>query len=97
MPKLPLAPKSNEDKLDRIVTILEMMNRRDRARTVAGFFRGLLNLIPLLLVIWSAWYFYAHGDELLKKVAAAAAEQAAAVTEKGSSDFMKQIQQYMPK
>ena len=97
MSKLPPAPRSNDDKLNRIVEILEMMNRRDRARTLAGFFRGLLNLIPLLLVLWSAWYFYAHGDELLKKVAGAAAEQAASMTQKNSNDFMKQFEKYMPK
>lgn len=96
MPKLTPA-SGNTEKIDRVIEILEMMNRRDRARTLAGFFRGLLGLIPLLIVLWSTWYFYAHGDELLKKVAGAAAEQAAAVTEKSSGDFMKQLQQYLPK
>ena len=96
MPKVP-APTSNENKLDRVVEILEMMNRRDRARTLAGFFRGLVSLIPLIILLWSTWYFYAHGADLIKMISSEAAKQAAAATQKNSGDLMKQLQDYLPK
>ena len=82
-----------EVQLQTIVDAMESMNRRDRLRTVGGFFRSIISLIPVLLVIWSAWYFYLHGDELMKKLidqttSAAASKASTSLT---TNDLMKSI------
>lgn len=68
-----------EDKLDRIITILEKMNRRDRLRTIGGFFRTIISFIPIALVIFFTWYGIKYSDELLQKITSKAAEQAGRV------------------
>ncbi len=57
-----------EQKLDLIVTYLHRMDRRDHWRTIGGFFRGLLTVVPILIFLLSAWYFYAHGTEFLQQL-----------------------------
>lgn len=59
---------SAEQKLDLIVTYLHRMDRRDHWRTIGGFLRGLLTLVPILIFLLSAWYFYAHGTEFLQQL-----------------------------
>ena len=95
-PSAPVSP-STDQKLDQIVAILEHMNKRDRLRTWGGFVRSLLHLIPLILIIWSTWYAYAHWDELLKEISKAAAESSAAVMQNQGGDFSKQLQEQMQK
>lgn len=65
------------------------MDKRDRLRTIGGFFRSILGLIPLLFFIFSAWYVYEYSDELLKKITEEAAKQAAKYTEESAGNFMK--------
>ena len=91
----PPAKLSSEDKLDKIVHYLERMDRRDRWRTYGGFVRGLLGILPLLILLGSLWYTYTHLNELLGKVAGEAAKQAAHYTQESSGDFMKQVQKMM--
>jgi hypothetical protein len=67
---------TTDDRLDVIITFLHRMDRRDRLRTIGGSVRGMLSLIPMLLFLWSAWYLYEHGDELLTKIAQESAKQA---------------------
>jgi len=81
-----------EDKLDQILEHLANLDRRDRLRTWGGFFKGIIALIPMLIFIYSMWYFYQHGDELLKKIARQAATQAAEVTKEDSQGLLKQLQ-----
>ena len=71
------------------------MDRRDKWRTVGGFFRTLISLIPIILFVWGTYYFYVHSDEFIKKVTKEAAEQAQSMTTTDS--FMKQFEKYMPK
>lgn len=98
MPKPSTPTSANTDqKLDQIVAILERMNKRDRLRTWGGFFRTILHLIPLILILWSTWFAYAHWDELLKEISKAAAEQSAAVMKNQGGDFNKQLQEQMQK
>ena len=88
--KLSTSPKSSTDeKLEEIVEHLRRLDRRDRLRTIGGFFRSLLGLIPLLFFIFSAWYIYEYSDELLKKITEEAAKQAAKYTEENATKFME--------
>lgn len=83
---------SIEEKLDLLVLYLHKMNKRDRLRTIGGFFRGIFTLIPVAVLVWSAWYFYAHGTEFMKEITAEAVRQSAAYSQ---GSMMEQLQQYM--
>ena len=73
-------PTPQEQQLQEILTILRAMNTRDRLRTWGGFARGCIAIIPIILVVWSAWYMVEHGQELLTSIANTAASSAAAAT-----------------
>lgn len=94
MTPLPL-PENTNDRLDQILYYLHRMDRRDRWRTIGGFFRSLLTLIPLALFLWSAWYFYQHSAEVLEQIGKVAAEQAMKVTQNQGDALMQQMQKYM--
>lgn len=81
-----------DDKLDLIVLYLHRMDRRDRLRTIGGFFRGVLGLIPLALLIWSFWYFAIHGQEFMQEITREAVRQSA---EYSQGSLMEQLEQYM--
>jgi hypothetical protein len=81
-----------EEKLDLIVLYLHRMDRRDRIRTVGGFVRGMLGLIPLILLVWSYWYFLQHGEEFMKKITSEAVRQSA---EYSQGSLMEQLEGYM--
>lgn len=87
--------KSVESQLDEILVHLRKMDKRDRMRTWGGFVRSLIALIPLLFVVWSAWYFMGHWSEIMKQVADQAASSAAEYTKKQSQGmFDKFMDQY---
>ncbi|PIR53342.1 hypothetical protein COU76_01800 [Candidatus Peregrinibacteria bacterium CG10_big_fil_rev_8_21_14_0_10_49_10] len=85
-----------EDRLDIIIAHLQRMDKRDRLRTIGGFIKGVLGLIPLILMLASVWFVYVHGDELLKKIAQQAAEQAASFTQNSAGDLMQRINVMFP-
>lgn len=85
--------RTTDEKLDRIVDDLDKMNRRDRLRTIGGFIRGILGLIPLVVLLASLWYVYSYGEELMGKIAGEAAKQAASYTQ--NSDLLKNVQNMM--
>ncbi len=58
---------------------LEKMDKRDRLRTVGGFFRSIINIIPVILLLWSSWYFYKHGPEIINMISLQAATSAASL------------------
>jgi len=88
----PLTPQTTEDKLDRIVTILDRMNRRDRLRTIGGFIRGVFSIIPIIIVVFFTWYTIKYGDQLLEKITSMAAQQAGKVAQQNAvSDFMEEF------
>lgn len=66
---------------------LARMDRRDRLRTVGGFFRSLLGLIPLFFVIYGAWYLYAHGQDVIGMIAEEAAKKASEATQGQFENF----------
>ncbi len=88
-------PETIEVKLDKILHHLESLDKRDKWRTVGGFFKFLINLIPILFLLGSAWYFIEHGTDIMKMIADQAASSAAAYTkDQGSGMFdqlMKQV------
>jgi cadmium resistance protein CadD (predicted permease) len=97
MPKKKTDDKlTTDDKLDIIVEFLRRMDKRDRLRIWGGFFRGLLGLIPLAVMLFSVWYVYEHGDELLQKITQQAAKEAAAMTSDSAQDILKQFEVIFP-
>lgn len=86
----------NQDKLDIIIEHLENIDRRDRLRTWGGFFRGIISIIPVLVLLWSVWYTFAHGPEILEMITKKAAEQAASVTVEGATNFQEQLKGLLP-
>ena len=72
------------------------MDKRDRLRTWGGFFKGLIGLIPIVVMLGSIWYVYEHGEELLQKITQQAAKEAAAMTSDSAGDIMKQIELVFP-
>tara|TARA_Y100000310_G_scaffold343528_1_gene451652 strand:- start:2867 stop:3178 length:312 start_codon:yes stop_codon:yes gene_type:complete len=87
---------TTEDKLDIIVEFLRRMDKRDRLRTWGGFFKGMISLIPIIVMLGSIWYVYEHGEELLQKITQQAAKEAAAMTSDSAGDIMKQIELVFP-
>ena len=87
----PAAPQTVEAKLDEMLMLMHRMDKRDKWRTIGGFFRALLALIPLFLLLGSAWYFALHGAEVMKAVADQAAQSAAAYTQKQGSGMLDQF------
>ena len=64
----PRPPLTNDQKLDLIVGYLQKMDKRDRLRMVGGTIRGFISIIPIAFIVWSGWYFYAHGTEIIKQI-----------------------------
>lgn len=87
---------SVEEQLDAIVEYLRRMDKRDRLRTWGGFFKGILGLIPIAVLLLSIWYFYEYGDELITKITQQAAKEAASMTGDSASELLKQIELVFP-
>ena len=85
-----------EDKLDIIIEHLRRMDKRDRLRTWGGFFKGMISLIPIIVLLGSIWYMVEHGDELLQKIAQQAAKEASAIAGDSTGEFIKQIELVFP-
>ncbi len=83
------------DKIDEILEILKKMNKRDRLRTIGGFIRGIITLIPIIILLGGVWYAYKYGDQLLEKIAQQAARQAAIVTEQQGSEVLKKFGDFL--
>lgn len=85
---------TTDDKLDLIVTYLHQMNRRDKLRTVGAFIHGIITVIPIIIFVFSAWYFYAHGTEVLKTLTDMSVKSAASYSQQGLLD---QFNEYIGK
>ncbi len=79
------APVTNlgeiQDRLDMVLLYLHQLDRRDKWRTRGGFLKGLVSIIPVLIAVWAAWYFYTYGDILMKKLTTEVVRQSAAYAE----------------
>lgn len=90
------APLTPEQKLENAFTnlneikaMLHHMDHRDRLRTIGGFFRSLITLIPTLLLLFSAWYAYHNIDEILTRISQEAAKSAMEMTKGGSNGLLE--------
>ena len=79
---------TTDEKLDLIVGYLHRMDKRDRLRMVGGFFRGLIGILPVIILLVSVYYFYINGDQLIEKISSSAAEQAARVTSQNANKII---------
>lgn len=77
--------------LDEIARSLHRMDRRDRLRTYGAMVHTVLAFLPTIFFLWSAWYVYAHGTELLKMVAGETAKQAAQYSDQKMDSFMDSL------
>ena len=93
MPKIPTVKYDSvvEMKLEEITTILRRMDKRDRMRTWGGLFRSLLAIIPLIIFLWSIWYFAGNWDTIMKQVADQAASSAAEYTKDQSQGMLERF------
>lgn len=71
------APQTTDERLDLIIEYMRRMDRRDKMRSVGGFINSLIRLIPLAIFVWSTWYFYQNGDDIMRNLTKQAAQQAA--------------------
>ncbi|MEI8230712.1 MAG: hypothetical protein WCG83_06295 [Candidatus Peregrinibacteria bacterium] len=96
MPPTPTPPSPShnplEQKLDNILTVIEKMNRRDKWRTIGGFFRSIIAIVPVLVFLWATWYTLQNGDQLLQKITSMAAEQAGRVAQQNTNSLLNLIQ-----
>lgn len=83
--------RSAEELLADILQHMENMDKRDRLRTWGSTLKGILSLIPMILFLYSAWYLYQHGDEVLSQIASEAAKQAAKVTQDSTNSLLEGI------
>ena len=90
-PKAAPPPQTLEQKLDQIILHLEKLDKRDRWRTIGGFFRFLINLIPLALLLLGSWYFVNHTSEFIKMMTDQAAKSAATFTKTESTSIFDQL------
>ncbi len=96
-PKPPIHPEQSvEEKLDVIIKYLHRMDRRDRIRMSWGTIHGFLTIIPLVLTLFSLWYFYAHSQDLIQSFAGAMSGGLLGNGESNSSQggMMEMIQNY---
>ncbi|MBP7114600.1 MAG: hypothetical protein KBA40_04040 [Candidatus Peribacteraceae bacterium] len=96
MPKpVTTTPPTVEEQLGEILEHLRRMDARDRLRTWGGFVRGIIAIVPLILLLWSGWYFVKHGEELMKMIADTAASSAADYTKsQGQGLYEQMMKQY---
>lgn len=78
--------------MDQVLVYLHRMDRRDRLRTMGGFIRGVMALIPLILLLWSVWYFIEKGPELMSEITKQAVQQSAEYTQ---GSLMDQLNEYI--
>jgi hypothetical protein len=94
-----LTDKSTEELLELILVHMQNMDRRDHWRTIGGFFRGLLSIVPVLIFFASTWYIYAYRDTLMenmtKQVMESLTKAMPAPSGVMDSDMVKKLQQFM--
>ena len=94
-----LTDKSTEELLELILVHMQNMDRRDHWRSIGGFFRGVLSVIPVLIFFVSTWYIYAYRDTLMQNISKQVMQsmQEMLPTPAGvmDNDMVKEFQEYM--
>lgn len=86
-----VSPELINRRLETIIDYLERMNKRDRWRTIGGFFRSLIALIPLILLLWSTWYFLEHSEEIMTKIIEQTAQAASKQTQTMNENLVQEL------
>ena len=84
-----------EERLDLILDYLHRAERRDRWRTVAGFIRNFILILPFLAFLGSLWFVYVHGDDLIDAVSQRMARQSAAYTQGNFDKAIEGLRGYL--
>ena len=93
-----LTNKSTEELLELVLVHMQNMDRRDYWRTIGGFFKGVLTLIPMVLFLVSTWYIYAYRDTILQQITSQVTSQMQSMMPTiPDSNFMDRLQPYLPK
>lgn len=87
-------PSSIEEKMDVILDVLKRMDRRDRMRTIGGFIRGIISIIPIILFLWATWWTIENWDELLDTLIKKSATEAQRISEESTQNF---LERFVPK
>jgi len=97
-----LTDKSTEELLELMLIHMQNMDRRDKLRTIGGFFKGLLAIIPIAILLLSTWYFYTHKDTLMQDMTKQIMTQMTSIMPQPSvntmdSEMVQRIQDMMKK
>lgn len=93
-PQTPTDPASRiEERLDHMIRLLDHMNRRDKWRTIGGFIRGTVMIIPTVLILLSSVYLYLYGSDLIQELIKQTTQQASEQVQQG---FINQLLQNSP-
>jgi hypothetical protein len=57
---------------------------------------SIITIIPVLIVVWSSWYFYKHGAEIMQKLVEQSAQSAAKYSQQQSQDFLDKMKNMIP-
>lgn len=90
-------PQTTDEKLDVIIDHLARMDRRDRIRTWGHFVHSLIALIPIIIFVWSTWYFATHATEIMGAIAEQSAKAASKYTQEQSGNMLEQLKNMIPK
>ncbi len=91
---VPPVQTTTDEKLQQILNHMERMDKRDKLRTYGGFIRNAITVTPVLIFLFSAWYFYQHGPELLQQITDMTVKSAAQQQQNG---LMDQFNNYIGK
>lgn len=87
-------PKTTDAKLEEILLHLRRMDKRDRFRMWGAFARGIIGIVPILIFLYGAWFFYQNGEDFMQKMIDASAKQAAEVINSGAGGFIDQFRNF---
>lgn len=87
---------STDDKLDRIITYLHRMDRRDRMRMIGSSVHSVIWLVSTILVLYGLWYFTMHAPQMIQEATTRMMEQSLGGGSTSSNGgWMEQLQQYL--
>ena len=87
-------PESTDEKLAEILLHLRRMDKRDRVRMWGSFVRGIIGILPVVVFLYGAWFFYQNGEDFMQKMIDASAKQAAEVLSNGAGGFFEQFRNF---
>lgn len=88
-------PDAIQDRLDMILLYLHKMDKRDKWRTRGAFIKSLISLLPIIITVWAAWYFYMYGDILMKKLTTEVVRQSAEYSKSTINDRMQELAPFL--